>query len=60
MFLAAREDKMISYTHAQELFDIYEGPKKLILFNGTHHSDRPHEVLKEIYSFIEESLFPDS
>ena len=32
----------------------------MILFDGTHHSDRPQEVLREVYAFIEEGLFPDS
>ena len=26
------------------------------MFEGTHHSDRPKEVLKEVYSFIEEAF----
>ena len=46
MFLAAKGDKMIHYSHASLLFDEYKGPhKKLMLFDGTHHSDRPVDVL---------------
>ena len=61
MFLAARQDKMIHYEHAEQLFDEYKGAhKKLMLFDGTHHSDRPVDVLFEVFAFIDSSFYPDS
>jgi esterase/lipase len=59
MFLAAKDDKMVHYTHAEILFDKYKGAaKKLMLFEGTHHSDRPVDVLFEAFAFIDSSLYP--
>lgn len=57
IFLAARGDKMVKYTNAEELFEAYKGQKQMILFDGTHLSDRPPEVLNQIFAFIEEMLF---
>lgn len=48
---------MVRPSHAQLLFDEYKGThKQIIIFEGTHHSDRPKEVLRRVYAFIEEAL----
>jgi hypothetical protein len=58
LFLAAKDDRMIHYTHSQLLYDCYRGAnKKIVLFEGTHNSDRPTAVLNQIFSFAENALF---
>lgn len=60
MLLAATDDKMIHYSHSQTLYDCFPGPnKKLILFEGTHNSDRPNSVLSQIFAFVEASLIQE-
>lgn len=60
MFLAAKEDKMVNCSHTQLLYDQYKGEhKRILLFDGTHHSDRPSEVICQAYDFIEKALFSE-
>lgn len=51
---------MIHHSHTQLLYDEYRGEyKRIVLFDGTHHSDRPSEIMSQAYEFIERALFGD-
>jgi hypothetical protein len=57
LLLAATDDKMIHFSHSQTLYDCFPGEnKKIILFAGTHNSDRPGTVLNQIFAFAEMAL----
>ncbi len=48
---------MISYHHSEKLYASYKGKnKKLILFDGTHNSNRPKNVVDDCFQFIQKSV----
>jgi len=55
-FIHGEDDTLIPCTHAQALYNAYEGRKMLINFTGTHNSTRPAEVLNRCFQFIEEGI----
>jgi hypothetical protein len=48
VFLAAKDDKLVNYSHSVILFDEYDGPKNIILFEGAHNTRRPSTVLQKV------------
>ena len=55
-FLHGEEDTLISSEHSQKLYDSFTGRKMLILFEGSHNSSRPQEVILKCFEFIEDAL----
>lgn len=45
LFISAKDDTLIDYTHSEQLFDNYEGKKNILLFEGTHNSRRPRYIM---------------
>jgi hypothetical protein len=43
---------MIPYEHGRLVYEKFPGKKKLVLFDGTHNSDRPSQVNSEVFDFI--------
>ena len=58
LLMAARGDAMISYHHAIRLHEVLPGETKLLLFEGTHNSERAPKILVQVFEFIERHLFP--
>lgn len=38
--------------HSIEMFRAYEGNKELILFEGTHNSQRPKHIYERVFKLI--------
>lgn len=55
-FIHGEEDTLINSSHAQSLYNAYEGRKMLVYFAGTHNSTRPTEVINRCFQFIEEGI----
>jgi fermentation-respiration switch protein FrsA (DUF1100 family) len=53
LFLSGTEDALIDSKHARQLYERYEGPKKLLLFEGDHNSLRPPGVIVESHKWIQ-------
>lgn len=54
--MAGEEDAMIPVEHAKKIYEAFPGNKKISIFEGSHNSDRPFYVLKEMFQFLEKSL----
>jgi fermentation-respiration switch protein FrsA (DUF1100 family) len=52
-FIHGEEDTLIPAHHAEQLYDSFPGRKMLVLFEGSHNSTRPAEVLSKCFEFIE-------
>lgn len=52
-FIHGEEDTLIPCQHSQKLYDAFNGHKMFILFEGTHNSSRPEEVIEKCFQFIE-------
>ena len=55
-FIHGEEDSLIPVHHAQKLYDSFNGRKLLILFEGTHNSNRNDEVIDRCFKFIEQGI----
>eukprot|EP00747_Dinoflagellata_sp_TGD_P117383 gnl/TRDRNA2_/TRDRNA2_172592_c1_seq4.p1 gnl/TRDRNA2_/TRDRNA2_172592_c1~~gnl/TRDRNA2_/TRDRNA2_172592_c1_seq4.p1 ORF type:complete len:561 (-),score=90.89 gnl/TRDRNA2_/TRDRNA2_172592_c1_seq4:170-1852(-) len=51
-FIAAREDDFVSPSHAQRLFDCYNGDKELEIVEGDHNSPRCEDVTRKAVMFL--------
>jgi hypothetical protein len=57
LILAGKDDSMIHYSHSEKLYQSFKGTdKRIILFDGTHNSNRPEEVIDECFEFIFSSI----
>ncbi|EAR89045.2 X-pro dipeptidyl-peptidase, S15 family protein (macronuclear) [Tetrahymena thermophila SB210] len=59
LFLVAKADTLISPSHSQKLYNLYRGPKRLLMFEGTHNSRRPKEINQEITKFFYNGFFDE-
>ncbi|KAL4463165.1 hypothetical protein ABPG74_007166 [Tetrahymena malaccensis] len=59
LFLVAKTDTLISPSHSQKLYNLYRGPKRLLMFEGTHNSRRPKEINQEITKFFYNGFFDE-
>ena len=55
-FIHGEEDTLIPPHHADKLYQSFPGRKMLVMFEGTHNSTRPAEVIEKCYEFIESGL----
>lgn len=55
-FIHGEEDVLVPAHHSQQLYGAFTGRKELLMFEGTHNSIRPKEVLQKCFEFIEEGL----
>ncbi len=52
LFLHGLEDSFVGPHHSRELHDRYSGPKKLVLFHGTHSAARTAVVMNAMSEFL--------
>jgi len=46
MFAAGTQDDFILPHHTEEMFHRYAGDKRLVMFQGSHNSERPEEFIE--------------
>lgn len=56
MFGAAGGDTFVVPDHSRQLHDEYAGPKKLVIFEGDHNSERPLTFLFQVSEFLKEHM----
>lgn len=56
IFCHGLDDNLINNIHSQNLYNNYSGKKEIILFQGSHNTERPHYVLQIISLFFYENL----
>ena len=44
--MAGDEDRMISPSHARKIHEVFPGKKQIRIFEGTHNSNRPSNVIR--------------
>ena len=53
LFIHGDKDDFIVPAHAEKNYEAYKGDnKRLLIFDGTHNTQRPEEVTLEVLSFL--------
>ncbi|CDW72798.1 UNKNOWN [Stylonychia lemnae] len=52
LFLAGDQDDFVAPQHSKDIYEKYEGDKKLITFEGGHNGVRPDHVLQQVAEFF--------
>ena len=52
LFCHAMVDKLVNINHCKDLYEVYEGDKRIIYVEGDHNSERPKFFIKNIISFF--------
>jgi GMP synthase-like glutamine amidotransferase len=60
IFLSGNNDSIVDKAHSETLYRKFNGHKELLIFEGTHNSQRSDYVLRQCFKFIEESLKPQA
>jgi len=56
LFIAAREDTLISPMHSKAIYKRYAGKKNLVIVEGNHNSRRPKSIFDSVSTFIRTHL----
>jgi hypothetical protein len=47
---------MVSKKHSERLYEKFKGEKKLLLFKGNHNSERPKDILTQVFNWIDAQI----